>query len=99
MDRESVMNEITRNASAKPLLTVREVAQILRLSSACIYTMVASGRLPHLRVGNGRGSIRFSHEDLDRFLNSRRAETAPPLQQPVRRQLKHLKLPRRGSAT
>lgn len=91
------MNEITSIASATPLLTVREVAQVLRLSQACVYTMVARGQLPHLRVGNGRGSIRFSREDLDRFLNTRRNEPAAPAPQPVRRPLKHLNLPRRGS--
>lgn len=89
------MNEITSPASTEPLLTVREVADLLRLSEPCVYTMVAGRRLPHLRVGNGRGSIRFSRQDIERFLENCRTSPAPKPPRPVRVPLKHLKLPRR----
>jgi excisionase family DNA binding protein len=38
------------------LLTVAEVAQVLRLSKASVYKRVAEGKLPHVRIGN---QIRF----------------------------------------
>ncbi|HEY6220996.1 MAG TPA: helix-turn-helix domain-containing protein [Candidatus Eisenbacteria bacterium] len=38
------------------LLTVADVARMLRLSRATVYKLVAAGKLPHVRVGN---EIRF----------------------------------------
>ena len=42
--------------SADCLLTVADVARMLRLSKASVYKLVADGDLPHVRVGN---RIRF----------------------------------------
>jgi excisionase family DNA binding protein len=38
------------------LLTVADVAQVLRVSKATVYRLVAEGKLPHVRIGN---AIRF----------------------------------------
>jgi excisionase family DNA binding protein len=38
------------------LLTVADVARMLRLSKASVYRLVAEGKLPHVRIGN---AIRF----------------------------------------
>jgi excisionase family DNA binding protein len=38
------------------LLTVVDVARLLRLSKASVYKLVAQRKLPHLRIGN---AIRF----------------------------------------
>jgi excisionase family DNA binding protein len=43
------------------LFTVREVAQLLRVSRATVYRLVSGGKLPHARVSN---SIRISSEAL-----------------------------------
>lgn len=51
------------------LLTVPQVAERLQLSVALIYTLVADGTLPALRVGNGRGSIRFREQDVQEYLD------------------------------
>jgi excisionase family DNA binding protein len=89
------MNELTSSVGAEALLTVRDVAEILRLSESCVYTMIAAGQLPHLRVGNGRGSIRFRRDEIDRFLDGCRTAPLPEPQRQVHQPLKHLKLPRR----
>jgi len=37
---------------AGPYLTVREVAERLRVSTATVYAMVKTGEVPHVRVSN-----------------------------------------------
>jgi excisionase family DNA binding protein len=49
-------------------LTVAEAADFARVSKAIIYQLVAERRLPHLRIGLGRGCIRITQQDLDEFL-------------------------------
>ena len=52
------------------MLTVRDVAAQLKLSTATIYTLVESGALPHVRILN---SIRISREALTAFVESTQA--------------------------
>ncbi len=56
------------------LLTVNDVAQRLQVSTQCVYSMVARGKLAHVRVGIGRGTIRFLQHDLDTFIHEHRNE-------------------------
>jgi excisionase family DNA binding protein len=46
------------------LLTVADVAGMLRLSKATVYRFVAEGKLPHVRIGNAirfaRGQVGFA---------------------------------------
>jgi excisionase family DNA binding protein len=51
-----------------PLLTVREVATLLRVSPATIYALAARQELPHVRVSN---ALRFRPEDVGAFLGRR----------------------------
>lgn len=46
-------------------LRVKDVAELLHLSPTTIYTMTASGELPHVRVGR---SIRVAGPVLDEWL-------------------------------
>lgn len=73
--------------------TVQEVADILRVSRATVYTLCAQGKLSHIRVGAGRGTIRIRQEDLDAFVAEatvqREQPTAP---KPAAIKLKHLKV-------
>jgi excisionase family DNA binding protein len=48
------------------LLTVREVAARLSVSTATIYALCDRGELPHIRISN---AIRISPADLETFLN------------------------------
>jgi excisionase family DNA binding protein len=45
------------------LLTVSDVARMLRLSRASVYNLVAEGKLPHVRIAN---RIRFLRADVER---------------------------------
>jgi excisionase family DNA binding protein len=51
--------------AAPALLTVREVAEALRVRPVTVYRLCASGALPHLRVSN---AIRVRRVDLDVYL-------------------------------
>jgi excisionase family DNA binding protein len=61
------MNEIN---SIPRLLKAAEVAEVLRVSRAHVYAMVASGELPAVRFSGQ--SVRVVEEDLNRFINDRR---------------------------
>jgi excisionase family DNA binding protein len=47
------------------LLTVRQVADLLRVSTAHVYRLAERGELPHVRVGN---AMRFVASDLPSFM-------------------------------
>lgn len=47
------------------VLTVKEVATMLRASTTTIYTMVREGELPHFRV---RGNIMFHRETIEAWM-------------------------------
>ncbi len=55
------------------LLTVAEVAAIMRLSKMTVYRMVNSGTLPALKVGR---SIRVPEHVVDEYLRGSYVDTA-----------------------
>lgn len=57
------------------LLTIREVAEKLRLSAQTIYKMLKSGDLKGVRVGK---QWRFMENDIDEWLRSRSQSTTIP---------------------
>ncbi len=79
---------------ATPLLTVKELAQRLRVSEATAYILVKQGKIASYRIGGNRGAIRIRPEDVVAYLASamQPASNAMPLTKPVRIQLKHMKL-------
>lgn len=82
------------NEPAQPqaLLTVAEVAKWLSISSSLVYQLVDSGRLPVVRIGNGRGAIRFQPGDIADYIESCRSQAEPIKTPIIRPRLKHLKL-------
>lgn len=50
---------------AEPLLTVREAAELLNISSRTLYAHVETNRIPCLRIGR---AVRFDREALIEFL-------------------------------
>jgi len=76
------------------VLTVKEVAERLKVSQACIYQLVAEGLLPAVRIGIGRGVIRFTEEDLQTFMTDSR--TCPPKPKSPSYRPTHLTLQKRG---
>jgi excisionase family DNA binding protein len=76
------------------LLTVAEVAGLLRISKSLVYGLVESGRLPASRLGKGRGAIRIKSTDVEVFVDESRVqsgEAARPRPRP-KEKLRHIKL-------
>lgn len=74
------------------LLTVRDVAELLRVSPSLIYQLVESGKIACHRIGRGRGAIRIRLDDLEQFLAVCRSEQHEPAPRFRRPKLKHIKL-------
>ena len=57
-------------ASAVPhdLLTPREVAEVMRVSTMTVYRLIKSGELPAIRVGK---HLRIRGNDVAKFLDAR----------------------------
>ncbi len=53
----------------RPLLTVHDVCQILRIKRSTLYAWVQSGKLPCLRVG---GLLRFDRDSISQWLEGLR---------------------------
>ena len=53
-------------------LSVREVAGVLKLSTATIYKLIHRGELAHFRVSN---AVRIARADLERFIHQKKAGT------------------------
>jgi excisionase family DNA binding protein len=51
-----------------PLLTVGEVAQLMRVSNMTVYRLIKSGQLAAIRVGK---NYRIRHKDVGRYLDER----------------------------
>jgi excisionase family DNA binding protein len=59
---------------SKPWFSVAELAQIFGLHVDTILAMANEGSLPRYRIG--KRVYRFKYDDVKRFLQSRRVETA-----------------------
>jgi excisionase family DNA binding protein len=70
-------------------MTVHEVAEILEIAPSLVYRLCRAGRMPHRRIGLGRGAIRITEADLAEFLEAARvgirAEEEMPKPEPARR--------------
>lgn len=54
-------------ASSSDVLTVREVAKVLRLHKDSVYTAIHRGQIPHVKIGR---SLRVPKAGLMRFLGA-----------------------------
>ena len=52
----------------EPLLTVGEVANLMRVSNMTVYRLIKSGQLSAIRVGK---NYRIRRTDVDRYLSER----------------------------
>ena len=52
----------------EPLLTVKEVAAVMRVSAMTVYRLINSGQLPAVRVGK---NFRIRESDLNEYLEDR----------------------------
>ena len=53
---------------SEPLLTVGEVAQLMRVSNMTVYRLIKSGQLSAIRVGK---NYRLRRVDINRYLDER----------------------------
>jgi excisionase family DNA binding protein len=81
------------------MLTVKQAAESIGVSSTIVYDWVNSGALAHYRVGRmgSRGSVRISQSDFTAFLETLKRGKEPrtrksPAPTPSRRTFKHLRL-------
>lgn len=54
----------------RPLLSVRETAQLLGVSSKQVRRLIARGELPALQLGGKGSTIRIDRDELERWLYS-----------------------------
>ncbi|MFN2488483.1 MAG: helix-turn-helix domain-containing protein [Actinomycetota bacterium] len=52
----------------EPLLTVGEVARVMRVSNMTVYRLIKAGQLAAIRVGK---NYRIRQKDVERYLNDR----------------------------
>jgi excisionase family DNA binding protein len=52
------------------LLTIKEAAERLSVRPSTVYALCARRKLPHVRVGLARGTIRIDESDLAAFVES-----------------------------
>ena len=68
------------------LITVKRAAELLTVSPSLVYALVAAGRLPAVRMGTGRGTIRLEEDDVRRYLEATRVRP------PVDHEFRHLRV-------
>jgi excisionase family DNA binding protein len=70
----AVMQEIGTTSARPLLLTVKEAAARLRVSTATVYGLCERGRLPYIRISTH--AIRIAEQDLSAFVRSSRSGEA-----------------------
>jgi len=73
------------------LLTVDEVAEVLRCARSTVYALVAAGKIAGFRIGPSHGGIRIDEADLQAYLDTCRTEPAAAPRTGLRPKLKHLR--------
>jgi len=63
--------EIGTGSACPRLLSVKEAASLLRVSTATVYGLCERGRLPYVRISTH--GIRIAEQDLSAFVSSRRS--------------------------
>jgi excisionase family DNA binding protein len=73
------------------MYTVKQAAERLGVCTSVVYDLVATGALPHYRIGKQgcRGSIRIERVDLEAYLVSQRREEKPKVSNPPARKAKN----------
>jgi putative molybdopterin biosynthesis protein len=55
------------------MMTVQEVAALLRISRFSVYNLVKRGELPAMKVLN---KLRFNHQNIEQYLNKNKINAA-----------------------
>jgi excisionase family DNA binding protein len=70
------------------MLTVKEAADRMHVSTGLVYALCAHRQLRHSRVGLGRGKIVISEEAVAEYLEGRESGPEPPKPPPPPRRIK-----------
>ena len=62
------MENLVLNVSDE-ILTIRQVAELLKINEKTTYKLASEGKIPGFKVG---GSWRFRRSDLDRWIDEQR---------------------------
>lgn len=73
----STRPRVNREPAEKFYLTVRETAQLLGISESTLRNLAKAGHLTPNRIG--AGSIRYSRDSLNQFIEANQSGHAPPL--------------------
>lgn len=78
----------------KALLTVEDVAKLLKVSTATVYELVSDRLIACYRIGTRKGAIRFTEEQVEQYLSACLVTDGKIVQpkKPKPAKLKHLKL-------
>jgi len=63
---------MSTSAGEGGILTIREVADYLKVTERTIYRLAAAKQMPAFKIG---GSWRFSRQDIDSWIQRQTAET------------------------
>jgi excisionase family DNA binding protein len=61
-----------------PWLTAAQAAEYLQVHRDTIYDWYLSGVIPAIRIGKGRGRLRFDRDDLDRVMRDNKMPGPAP---------------------
>ena len=64
----AAMEKLVFNVSDE-ILTIRQVAELLKINEKTTYKLASEGKIPGFKVG---GSWRFRRSDLDRWIDEQR---------------------------
>ena len=83
--------------SNERLLTIKDVAKRLAISTSLAYDLVHKEKILPTRVGNGRGTIRVTEEALKQYIERQTVVLPAPTvnRQTARQKLEHLQ-PKKG---
>jgi excisionase family DNA binding protein len=77
------------------LLTVRQAAEVLAISTRKVYGLVAEGKLPHYRIDN---TIRIAAADVENFIAECRVDRLPAVVAPAADILPRARKPAAGQS-
>ena len=69
MGEDASEQRSSRRESLERLLTVEEVAELLRIKVSTVYAWAASGKVPCVRLGS---RVRFLRGDLSKWIGARK---------------------------
>ena len=90
-NEDAATSERGKVLTAMDMYKVPELAAKMSCSTSFVYEVIASGELPHYRLGKGQGGIRVSEDQFQKFLAGRERGSASrpgPGPTPARRRIR-----------